>query len=391
MTSLNIEFCGISFKNPFILASAPPTKDARAILKGARAGWAGAVTKTIGFFQKAHPKPRLAGFKAGTQYIGMENIELISEKSYSEWCAKEIPLVKKYAPSDFILVASIMGGTQPSDWQKLAEGVEEAGADMIEMNVSCPHGMPEKAMGMFIGQDEKLVYKSVKSCKKSTKLPVIVKVSANVTDIKRIVTACVKGGADGITAINTFPAIVSVDIWREVPLPEVNNYSAIGGLSGNPIKPIALRVIAEIKSCIDKPVSGCGGIMDANSAIQFLQMGATTVQLCTAVMWYGFEIISNLKRDLTKYMHAKRYDTINDFIGNALKKLTSHENLKIKDYKAFINAARCTGCKRCMVACSAGAYGAIAYKNKKCSVNLQKCDGCGLCVIMCRRNAIKIC
>lgn len=389
MAELKVEFAGIEFSNPFILSSAPPAMDAEHIIRASEKGWGGAVTKTIGSEQVRDIRPRLDAIHSNKRAIAMENIELISTKSVDEWC-KYIIKIKEKAPSDFVLIASIMGGKEPKDWGLLGKKVEEAGADMIELNISCPHGMPERGTGMFIGQNPELAHTVTYGVKQAVKIPVMVKLTPNVTDIGLIASAAEDGGADALSAINTVSAIIGVDVDTEVPLPSVQGFSTSGGLSGQSVRPIALRCISEIKKASKLPVSGIGGIDDWVSAVEFILMGASTLQLCTAVMLRGFGVIDGLKDGLLKYMEKKGYQKIDEFSGNALRHLRPyHELVFNSSMHAEIIMEKCNGCGLCYKACSDGGFGAISMSNKKAVVDNNICDGCGLCKIVCPFGAVR--
>lgn len=246
-------------------------------------------------------------------------------------------------------------------------------------------------MGMFIGQDAKLTERVTRAAKRNVKIPVIVKLTPNVTDIGLIANAAEKGGANALSAINTVTSIPGVDIEEEIPLPTVNRKSApAGGLSGNCIKPIALRCITEIRKCSKLPLSGIGGISDWKTSVEFILLGASTLQVCTAVMFHGFKIIDVMKKGLLNYMAQKKYEYISDFCGNALKNITQHSKLKRSQrVRAEIIEERCTGCGLCLTACESGGFNAITIEHDVAKVDVKACDGCGLCKIMCNLEAIR--
>ena len=394
---LEIEFVGITFKNPFLLSSAPPTMDPRHILRAARLGWGGAVMKTVTEEPTVDPRTRLGVLRKDGKAIGMNNIELLSRKTLKTWTEEWIPKIKEEAPKDFRFIASMMSGPEPEGWTALAETISQTEADAIELNVSCPHGSPEEHMGAFIGQDPKLVERVTKAAKAGTDLPIIVKLTPNVTDIVPIAKAAIKGGADALSAINTVESLIGVDIETATPMPiaygvdKTEQLSTYGGFCGPAVKPIGLRVVSQIAKAIpDIQISGIGGIEDWTSATEYLMVGARTLQICTAVMWHGFSIIKDLKDGLTKFMIRKGYETLDSMIGEALPKITTWAALsKLPPVIAHVIEEKCTGCKDCVIACADGGYLAIQMRNKVAVINAEKCDGCGLCYVVCNDNAIE--
>ena len=394
---LSVEFAGLTFKNPFILSSAPPTMDARHIIRAAKLGWGGAVMKTVTEEPTVDPRTRLGVLRKNGKAIGMNNIELLSRKPLTTWTDDWIPKIKQEAPEDFIFIASIMSGIEPEGWTALAETMSRTGADAIEINVSCPHGSPEKHMGAFIGQDPTLVEQVTRAAKKGTDLPLLVKLTPNVTDIVPIANAAVKGGADAISAINTVESLIGIDIETATPLPiaygmdNTEQMSTYGGFCGPAVKPIGLRFVSQIaKAHPDIPISGIGGIENWSSAIEYLMVGARTLQVCTAVMWHGFSIIKDMTSGLTEFMERKDYESLDSMIGKALPKITSWTALtKLPPVVAHIIAEKCTGCKECVIACADGGFVAIQMSDKKAVVKNDKCDGCGLCAIVCDFDAVE--
>ncbi len=394
---LSVEFAGLTFKNPFILSSAPPTMDARHIIRAAKLGWGGAVMKTVTEEPTVDPRTRLGVLRKNGKAIGMNNIELLSRKPLTTWTEDWIPKIKQEAPEDFVFIASIMSGIESEGWTALAETMSQTGADAIEINVSCPHGSPEKHMGAFIGQDPTLVEQVTRAARKGTNLPLLVKLTPNVTDIVPIANAAVRGGADAISAINTVESLIGIDIETATPLPiaygedSTEQMSTYGGFCGPAVKPIGLRFVSQIaKAHPNIPISGIGGIENWSSAIEYLMVGARTLQVCTAVMWHGFSIIKDMTSGLVEFMERKGYESIDSMVGKALSKITSWTALaKLPPVVARIISEKCTGCKECVIACADGGFVAIQMRDKKAVVNNDKCDGCGLCAIVCDYDAVE--
>lgn len=387
MPNLSINFAGIKSPNPFWLASGPPSNSGYQVMKAFDCGWGGAVWKTMGI-----PTVNVSNRYGDVSYrktrlVGLNNIELISDRRLSD-NLREIEEVKKYFP-DHAIVASIMVQTR-EEWHQIVKDVENAGADGIELNFSCPHGMSERGMGSSVGQEPKLVEMLTSWVMEVARVPVIVKLTPNITDITEPAKAAKRGGANAIALINTIQSIVGVDIDNFVPYPVVGTMGTNGGYSGPAIKPIALNMV---KNCaldndIALPISGIGGIETWKDAVEFILLGAGSVQICTAVMHYGFGIIKRLILGLEDYMDEKGFHSINEIIGKALPNVTNWENLNLNYHVvAKINREKCTGCRLCYTACEDGAYQAIAIPENsgdKIPVILEEnCVGCNLCSLVC--------
>ena len=394
---LAVEFANIPFKNPFMLSSAPPSLDARRVIRAAKLGWGGVVLKTVTEEPTVDPRTRLGVLRQEGKLVGMNNIELLSRHPLKTWTDLWIPEIKQKAPSDFVVIASIMSGPEPEGWTMLASTMSETGVDALELNVSCPHGSPEKHMGAFIGQDPVLVERVTRAAKKGTKLPVFVKLTPNVTDIVPIARAAVRGGANAISAINTVESLIGIDIETATPYPFAYDsnlthpQSTYGGYCGPAIRPLGLRFVSQIAKAIPTiPISGIGGIDTWYNAVEYLMVGATTLQLCTAVMWYGFGIIRKLTKDLANFMKRKGYEKIENMIGQALPKITSWTALpKLPPVIAYIVPEKCILGKECIIACADAGYQAIRKEGNKLVVNPERCDGCGLCAVVCGEGAVE--
>jgi len=389
MTDLSVEFVGMHFPNPFMLASAPPARTAEMIKRAFSAGWGGAVTKTIGLEPAQDLQPRLHPLRHGKRMVGMENVELISQLTLAEW-QDELADIKAAFP-ERPLWASIMDSPEKKNWQRLTEVIQETGVDALELNVSCPHGMPSKGMGAFIGQNAELVGEVVAWVKEVAKIPVMVKLTPNVTDIGFVAQAAKENGADGLCAINTVSGLIGVDLDTLNPLPNVGGLSAYGGFSGPAIKPIALRCISEIAKATGLPVSGVGGISTWEDAIEFIAIGAGTLQLGTAVMWKGFGLIENLTQGLSDYLDEKGFASLDELIGAALPNIVSFPEMPLASrVRASING-QCNGCLLCVTACADGGYQAITgIKGEIITIDGELCDGCGLCMMVCPLGGIEM-
>jgi len=393
MPSLEVDFCGIRFPNPFMLSSAPPTTTGSMIARAFDAGWGGAVTKTLVLDEKPirNVTPRLTslafpGFEGEPKKIyALENIELASDRPLSVWLAEITDLAKRYPANP--VVASIMAdASRKAEWQELARRCEGAGARAIELNFSCPHGgMPGTAVGRAIGQDPGHAGRITGWAREVVRVPLLVKLTPNVSDIVVIAKAAKEAGADGVTAINSVAAIPGVDLDTLVPLPSVQGRSAQGGLCGPAIKPIALRLVSELARGSGLPVSGCGGIGTWQDAAEFALLGASTLQVCTAVMLQGCGIVQDMRDGLLGWMEEKGFSKLSDFVGLANGKLTEITELDhATRLVSSVDASTCVKCDICHVACRDGGYQAITVGADRIPiVDESHCSGCGLCVQAC--------
>jgi dihydropyrimidine dehydrogenase (NAD+) subunit PreA len=386
MVDLSVDFVGMRFPNPFMLASAPPTRTAEMIKRAFAAGWGGAVTKSIALEPAKDLQPRLHPLRHRKRNIGMDNIELTTQLTVGDW-QQEIDSVKAAYP-DRPLWASIMDAPVEKNWRRLVEAVQEAGIDALELNVSCPHGMPSKGMGAFIGQNAELTGNVVSWVKKVAKVPVVVKLTPNVTDIAFIAQAAKAGGADALCAVNTVSGLVGVDLDTLTPLPSVNGVSTYSGYSGPGIKPIALRCVAQVAKATGLPVSGLGGMNTWQDAVEFMAVGASTVQVGTAVMWNGYGIVEEMLQGLNSYLDDKDFADLRPVIGAALPKIVEFPKMPLTPRARGSVDDTCNGCLLCVTACADGGFQAITgVKGEKVTIS-ERCDGCGLCAMVCPLGSI---
>jgi dihydropyrimidine dehydrogenase (NAD+) subunit PreA len=333
--------------------------------------------------------PRFASWKGpDAGVLGFENIELLSKKGLSYWTG-EIAAIKSEYP-DRVLIASIMASPDPEEWKALAGTVQDAGADAIELNVSCPHGMPERGVGAAIGQHADLVSGVTRAVRGVATVPLIVKLTPNVTDIVPGARAAVDAGADILAAINTVQCLMAIDLETLEPLPSVAGSSTYGGYSGPAVKPIGLRVISQIAQEFKVPLMGIGGISRWQDAAEYIAAGASAVQVCTAVMWEGAGIIRGMNTGLSGYLALKKFAGVGELRGQVLPRLGTHASLSRSESR-FATAGfpeRCTSCGRCVVACRDGGYHAIALEDRKVVIDAHQCDGCSLCSHVCPEGVI---
>lgn len=386
MPDISVNFAGIKSPNPFWLASAPPTNSGYQVMKAFEAGWGGAVWKTLGV-----PIINVSSRYGSVNYrdsrmVGFNNIELITDRPLKD-NLREIEEVKKYFP-DHAVIASLMVESR-AEWHQIVKDAENAGADGLELNFGCPHGMCERGMGSAVGQEPEILKMIVSWVKEVATKPVIVKLTPNITDVTEPGLAARQGGGDAISLINTIQSLVGVDLDNFVTYPVVDGKSTNGGYCGPAVKPIAMNMV---KNCaqhpdINLPISGIGGVENWRDAVEFILLGASTVQVCTAVMHFGFGIVREMIPGLESYMREKGFNTIKEMVGKALPNVKTWENLNL-DYKiiAEIHKEKCIGCQLCYIACEDGAHQAIGLSENGTRVPFiieENCVGCNLCSLVC--------
>ncbi|QER45883.1 dihydropyrimidine dehydrogenase [Acidithiobacillus caldus] len=367
---LATSFAGILSPNPFWLASAPPTDREINVERAFSAGWGGVVWKTLGIDPPVVNVngPRYGFWRGDHQRVlGFNNIELISDRPIRD-NLDEIARIKSRWP-DRAVVVSVMFPMEETIWAKWMPEIAATGADGIELNLGCPHGMSERGMGSAMGQNPDLVEAVTALAKRHSSIPVIVKLTPNVTDITWSAAAARRGGADAISLINTINSIVGVDLECMAPVPNIDGYGTHGGYCGAAVKPIALHMVAEIArnpALRDLPISGIGGIANWRDAAEFLALGAGTVQVCTAAMLYGFRIIEDLVDGLGLWMSDHDISTVSELVGKALPQVTDWNRLNLNAvYKARIDPERCVGCGRCFLSCEDTSHQAIIRIKKQ--------------------------
>ena len=391
MADLSIVFAGIKAPTPFWLASAPPTDKAYNVVRAYEAGWGGVVWKTLGIDPHV---VNVSGPRYGTlrsqdrKIIGLNNIELITDRSL-ETNLEEIARVKRNWP-DRAVVVSIMVPCDEESWKFILPLVEQTGADGIELNFGCPHGMSERGMGAAVGQVPEYIEMVTRWCKQYCSLPVIVKLTPNIADIRFPARAAKRGGADAVSLINTINSIIGVDLDNMLMSPNTGGKGSHGGYCGPAVKPIALNMVAEIardSETLGLPMSGIGGVSNWKDAAEFIALGCGTVQVCTAVMVHGFSIVQDMISGLNNYMEQHGYHTLDDFRGKAVPTVTDWRYLNLNHVeKAVIDQDSCIKCGKCHIACEDTSHQAITNMKdgeRHFEVKEKDCVGCNLCVSIC--------
>lgn len=391
MADLRCNIAGIKSPNPFWLASAPPTDKAYNVTRAFQAGWGGVVWKTLGEDPPVVNQSSRYGSVDynGQRMMGFNNIELITDRPL-EVNLREIKEVKRAWP-DRAMIVSLMVPCEEESWKKVLKRVEETEADGIELNFGCPHGMSERGMGSAVGQVPEYIKMVTEWCKKYSRMPVLVKLTPNITDIRHPARAAKEGGADGVSLINTINSITSVDLDLMAPRPTVDGKGTHGGYCGPAVKPIALNMVAEIArdpATRGLPISGIGGISTWRDAAEFLTLGARSVQVCTAAMHYGFKIVEEMSSGLENWMDEKGYKTLDDVIGRAVPNVVDWKDLNINFQTiAQIDQSKCIQCGLCFIVCEDTSHQAISAlksgNQKRYEVIDRECVGCNLCSLAC--------
>ena len=397
MPDLSIYFCGVHSPNPFWLASGPPTNTAYQVMKAFDAGWGGAVWKTIG-----DPIINTASRYGSIDYkhermIGLNNIELISDRPI-ETNFREISDVKKRFPRNTV-IASLMVESKRETWHDIMRRAQDSGADLVELNFGCPHGMSERGMGAAVGQVPEYATMITTWVKEVATIPVIVKLTPNVTDVAHMAHAAKQGGADAVSLVNTFNSLVGVDLDSFAPRPNVGGYGSHGGYCGPSVKPIALHMVSSVAKHpkVGIPISGIGGIGNWQDAVEFILLGATSVQVCTAAMHYGFRIVEDMIDGLSQYLEDKGFSSVMDLVGKSVDRIRDWGDLDL-NYKivARIDPQLCIGCNLCYIACEDGAHQCISAAERPRGdlrdgeiakhvprILEDECVGCNLCALVC--------
>lgn len=392
MADLTTNFAGVRSPNPFWLASAPPSNSGLQVHKAFEAGWGGAVWKTVGA-PVLNVSNRYGAWHYGdNRMLAINNVELISDRPL-ETNLREMAEIKRAWP-DRALVASAMVESKPEAWRTIVRQLEDTGADAIELNYGCPHGMSERGMGSAVGQVPEYCEEITGWVKAVARIPVIVKLTPNITNVVQPARAALHAGADALSLINTINSIVGVDLDTLEITPSIGGKGGHGGYAGPAVKPIALNMLAalgkdEVVSTVAKPISGMGGISTWRDAAEFVLLGATSLQVCTAVMHYGFRIIEDLCDGLSNWMDSKTFLNLDQVRGLSLTRVSDFNNFDLS-FKAVarIDHAKCIACNLCWVACNDTAHQCIDLPpngptRPKPVVREADCVGCRLCFNVC--------
>src|SRR6056297_1893280 len=390
MANLESNFIGIKSPNPFWLASAPPTDKEYNVRRAFDAGWGGVVWKTLG--EEGPPVVNVNGPRYGAiwgadrRLLGLNNIELITDRPL-QTNLDEMARVKRDYP-DHALIASLMVPVNEDSWKDILSRVIDTGCDGVELNFGCRHGMSERGMGSAVGQVPDYVQMVTEWCKKHSDLPVIVKLTPNISDIRKPAQAAKDGGADAVSLINTINSITSVDLDQFAPQPTIDGLGAHGGYCGPAVKPIALNMVADIARTPELaglPISGIGGVTTWRDAAEFMALGAGNVQVCTAAMTYGFKIVQEMISGLSQYLDEKSMQGTQDLVGRAVPNVSDWQNLNLNYVtKARIDQDLCISCGRCFAACEDTSHQAIAMSDDRVfTVKDDECVACNLCVNVC--------
>lgn len=390
MADLTSEFIGIKSPNPFWLASAPPTDKEYNVRRAFEAGWGGVVWKTLG--SEGPPVVNVNGPRYGAiwgadrRLLGLNNIELITDRPL-ETNLREIKSVKRDYP-DRAVIISLMVPCDEQSWKDILHRIEDTGADGVELNFGCPHGMAERGMGSAVGQVPEYIEMVTSWVKQYSKMPCIVKLTPNITDVRKPAEAALRGGADAVSLINTINSITSVDLDDFAPEPTIDGKGTHGGYCGPAVKPIALNMVAEIArspETANLPISGIGGVTTWRDAAEFMALGAGNVQVCTAAMTYGFKVVEEMISGLSDYMDRKGMTSTKELVGRAVPNVTDWQYLNLNYVtKAKIDQDACISCGRCFAACEDTSHQAIEMSEDRVfTVKDDECVACNLCVNVC--------
>ncbi len=385
--NLSVDFCGIPFENPVMLSSSPVSNSAEMVGRAFEAGFGGIVYKSIGVAsnESIHPSPRMAPYHYQSQrLLGLQNVEQLSDRPFKDNMA-DLRYLKKHWPGK-VVISSIMGFSR-DEWRELALASEDAGVDMLELNFSCPH-MTVEGSGMAASQAHALVEQFTEIARKAVKIPIMAKLTPNITDINEPAMFAKRGGTDAISAVNTVAGMIDIDLTDFVPRPNVFGKGAIAGYSGPAIKPIALRCIAQLaqNSELNLPLSGIGGIETWVDVVQYMLCGATTVQITTGVIHYGYRIIEDILEGMTYYMEDQNLRSIDQIVGRAVPNIVPTDRFDLsRQGIAQYDLERCIGCGQCYIVCQDAGGQCLSWDraDRRPHIDDRTCLGCMICSFVC--------
>jgi dihydropyrimidine dehydrogenase (NAD+) subunit PreA len=397
---LSSNTAGIKSPNPFWLASAPPSNSGDQVMRAFDAGWGGAVWKTLGEDPPViNTTSRYGAIDiGGVKVAGLNNIELITDRPLED-NLREMREVKRRYPKHAV-IASLMVPCERKSWRDIIRRTEDTGCDGLELNFGCPHGMSERGMGAAVGQVPEYIEMVTGYAKETAKTPVLVKLTPNITDIRYAARAAKKGGADGVSLINTINSVMGIDLDTLSPKFSVGGLGAHGGYCGPAVKPIGLHMVSQISTDPDTrglPISGIGGISNWQDAAEYMLLGSSSVQVCTAVMHYGFRIVEEMADGLSRWMQKQGFKRLEDFIGRSAPSIVDWKKLNLHHKTvAKIDPATCIQCDLCYIACNDTAHQCITRPIDKANGKPQDpksarlptvieelCVGCNLCALVC--------
>jgi dihydropyrimidine dehydrogenase (NAD+) subunit PreA len=391
---LSVEYCGLRFENPFVLSSAPPTDSYEMVKRAFEAGWAGAIMKTtsVESYQVDISYPIMTSMDwEDKKGVALGNIDNISE-FHMDVMEDAVRRLKDEFPSK-IVGLSLWGTTNEKHWEELTKRSVDVGADLVEVSMSCPTDSPFARASLMVGQVPDEVKRVLGWVKKhSGNMPVVAKLTSQVTDITEIVEAAEEAGADGLCASDTVHGLLGIDLDTLIPHPNINGKSTFCGVSGPVVKPITLRTLALIAKRSEIPLAASGGATTWRDAVEYMLVGASTVQFCTAVMHYGYDIVEDLKEGLAYFLEDKGLGSSTDLIRKSLPNLVPHGDLYVKkDVVASVDETVCTKCGMCIYACRDGGHQAYELADGGMpKPDPEKCYGCGLCVEICPVECISL-
>ncbi|MCW2950360.1 MAG: dihydroorotate dehydrogenase family protein [Thermoleophilia bacterium] len=391
MADLSTDTAGIHSPNPFWIASGPPGNSLRQVRLAFEAGWGGVVWKTVGG-PVLDTAMRYGGLDVyGRKLVGLNNIELISDRPIEVNFA-EIAQAKEEFP-DRAVVVSLMVETERQAWHEVVKRAEQTGCDGFELNFGCPHGMSERNMGAAVGQVPEYIEMITSWVKEVSTIPVLVKLTPNITNIESGALAAKAGGADGVSAINTINSIVGLDLDTWETRPSVNGNGSHGGYAGPAVKPIALHMVSSIahnSQLAGIPISGIGGAHTWQDVAEFMLLGASTVQVCTAIMHHGFRLVGELETGLSNYLDSKGLTSVRDLVGGSVARLTNFGDFDLNwQVRAKVDPDACIGCGKCIEVCRDNQVDCIDWVDgtvnigRVADVDQSECIGCDLCSIVC--------